>query len=73
MDKNVTVKNLDTLQITNGTYGLDANFGNDRGPVFTNPNNNGGIHLSNIKNIDISGTVSAIYSDAMAKVEAQRH
>lgn len=69
MDNNVTVKNLDTLQITNGTYGLDANFGNDRGPVFTNPNNNGGIHLSNIKNVDISGTVSAIYSDAMAKVE----
>lgn len=68
-DNNLTVKNLDTLQITNGTYGLDANFGNDRGPVFTNPNNNGGIHLSNIKNIDISGTVSAIYSDAMAKVE----
>lgn len=69
MDNNVTVKNLDTLQITNGTYGLDANFGNDRGPVFTNPNNNGGIHLSNIKTVDISGTVSAIYSDAMAKVE----
>ena len=68
-DNNVTVKNLDTLQITNGTYGLDANFGNDRGPVFTNPNNNGGIHLSNIKTVDISGTVSAIYSDAMAKVE----
>lgn len=66
---NVTVKNLDTLQITNGTYGLDASFGNDRGPVFTNPNNNGGIHLSNIKTVDISGTVSAIYSDAMAKVE----
>lgn len=69
MDNNVTVKNLDTLQITNGTYGLDANFGNDRGPVFTNPNKNGGIHLSNIKTVDISGTVSAIYSDAMAKVE----
>lgn len=69
MDNNVTAKNLDTLQITNGTYGLDASFGNDRGPVFTNPNNNGGIHLSNIKNVDISGTVSAIYSDAMAKVE----
>lgn len=68
-DNNVTVKNLDTLQITNGTYGLDASFGNDRGPVFTNPNNNGGIHLSNIKTVDISGTVSAIYSDAMAKVE----
>lgn len=69
MDNNVTAKNLDTLQITNGTYGLDASFGNNRGPVFTNPNNNGGIHLSNIKNVDISGTVSAIYSDAMAKVE----
>ena len=69
LDKNVTVKNLDTLQITNGTYGLDASFGNDRGPVFTNPNNNGGIHLCNIKTVDISGTVSAIYSDAMAKVE----
>lgn len=69
MDNNLTVKNLDTLQITNGTYGLDASFGNDRGPVFTNPNNNGGIHLSNIKTVDISGTVSAIYGDAMAKVE----
>lgn len=69
MDNNVTVKNLDTLQITNGTYGLDASFGNDRGPVFTNPNNNGGIHLSNIQTVDISGTVSAIYGDAMAKVE----
>lgn len=69
MDNNVTVKNLDKLQITNGTYGLDASFGNDRGPVFTNPNNNGGIHLSNIKTVDISGTVSAIYGDAMAKVE----
>lgn len=69
MDNNVTVKNLDTLQITNGTYGLDASFGNDRGPVFTNPNNNGGIHLSNIKTVDISGTISAIYGDAMAKVE----
>lgn len=69
MNNNVTVKNLDTLQITNGTYGLDASFGNDRGPVFTNPNNNGGIHLSNIKTVDISGTVSAIYGDAMAKVE----
>lgn len=68
-DNNLTVKNLDTLQITNGTYGLDASFGNDRGPVFTNPNNNGGIHLSNIKTVDISGTVSAIYGDAMAKVE----
>lgn len=60
---------FDAYQITNGTYGLDANFGNDRGPVFTNPNNNGGIHLSNIKTVDISGTVSAIYGDAMAKVE----
>ena len=69
MDNNLTVKKLDTLQITNGTYGLDASFGNDRAPVFTNPNNNGGIHLSNIKTVDISGTVSAIYGDAMAKVE----
>lgn len=69
MDYNLTVKNLDTLQITNGTYGLDANFGNDRGPVFTNPNNNGGIHLSNIKNVDISGTVSAIYSSDLGKIE----
>ena len=66
MNNTLTVKNLDTLQITNGTYGLDASFGNDRGPVYTT---DGGINLNNIKNVDISGTVSAIYSDAMAKVE----
>ena len=66
MNNKLTVENLDTLQITNGTYGLDASFGNDRGPVYTT---DGGINLNNIKNVDISGTVSAIYSDAMAKVE----
>ena len=66
MNNTLTVKNLDTLQITNGTYGLDASFGNDRGPIYTSE---GGIKLNNIKNVDISGTVSAIYSDAMAKVE----
>lgn len=66
MNNTLTVKKLDTLQITNGTYGLDASFGNDRGPVYTT---DGGINLNNIKNVDISGTVSAIYSDAMAKVE----
>lgn len=31
-DHDMTVKNLNTLQITNGTYGLLANFGNNRGP-----------------------------------------
>lgn len=58
--KKLSVHDLDTLKITNGTYGLEANEGNKT---------NGGLYLSNIKNVDISGTVSAIYSDVRGKVE----
>lgn len=56
----LSVHDLDTLKITNGTYGLEANEGNKT---------NGGLYLSNINNVDISGTVSAIYSDVRGKVE----
>lgn len=60
----LTVDKLDTLTITNGTYGLLANYGykteTDTGK--------GGLYLSNIKNVDISGTLSAIYSDVKGNV-----
>lgn len=60
----MTVDKLDTLTITNGTYGLFANYGykteTDTGK--------GGLYLSNIKNVDISGTLSAIYSDVKGNV-----
>ena len=70
-DHDMTVKNLNTLQITDGKYGLLANFGNDRGPRWTNPENNGGIHLSDIKTVDISGTNSAISSQILGKIDLQ--
>jgi len=60
----LTVDKLDTLTITNGTYGLFANYGykteTDTGK--------GGLYLSNIKNVDISDTLSAIYSDVKGNV-----
>lgn len=60
----LTVDKLDTLTITTGTYGLFANYGykteTDTGK--------GGLYLSNIKNVDISGTLSAIYSDVKGNV-----
>ena len=60
----LTVDKIDTLTITNGTYGLFANYGykteTDTGK--------GGLYLSNIKNVDISGTISAIYSDVKGNV-----
>lgn len=60
----LTVDKLDTLTITNGTYGLFANYGykteTDTGK--------GGLYLSNIKNVDISCTLSAIYSDVKGNV-----
>ena len=57
----LTVDKLDTLKITNGTYGLFANYGYKTG--------DGGLYLSNIKNVDISGTLGAIYSDVKGKIE----
>ena len=57
----ITVKNLDALKITQGTYGLDVAYGND--------STNGGIYISNVKNVDISGTVGAVYGNIRAKVE----
>ena len=61
--KKLSVHDLDTPRITNGTYGLEANEGNKT------INTNGGLCISNIRDIDISGTVSAIYSDVRGKVE----
>lgn len=61
LTKNLTVKNLSELNITNGTYGLDSNYGND--------NTEGGLYLDNITIVNISGTVSAIYGDTRGKIE----
>lgn len=61
----ITVKNLNTLQITQGTYGLDATYGNQR----SDKPRPGGIYIENVKNVDISGTVGAVYGDARAKIE----
>lgn len=70
MNNKLTVQKLNTLNITNGTYGLDANFGNNRWKNSTTNNTNyGSINLNNIKNINISGTVSAIYSADLGKIE----
>lgn len=68
-DNNMTVQNLNTLQITKGYYGLLADFGNDRGERWTNYTSNGGIHLSDITNVDISGYNCAIYSERLAKID----
>lgn len=70
-DHDMTVKNLNTLQITNGAYGLLANFGNNRGPHWTNPDNNGGIHLSDITTVNISATNTAICSQILGKMDLQ--
>lgn len=61
LTKNLTVKNLSELNITNGTYGLDSNYGND--------NTEGGLYLDNITKVNISGTVSAIYGDTRGKIK----
>lgn len=60
----MTVDKLDTLTITNGTYGLFANYGYKTGTEIAK----GGLYLSNIKNVDISSTLSAIYSDVKGNV-----
>ena len=65
----MTIKNLNKLQITNGTYGLLANFGNWRGPRWTNPDNNGGIHLSDITTVTISAKNRAICSNILGKID----
>ena len=70
-DHDMTVKNLNTFQITNGAYGLLANFGNNRGPHWTNPDNNGGIHLRDITTVNISGTNNAICSQILGKIDLQ--
>lgn len=70
-DNEMTIKNLNTFQITNGAYGLLANFGNNRGPHWTNPDNNGGIHLSDITTVNISATNTAICSQILGKIDLQ--
>ena len=59
----ITIKNLSRFQITKGTYGLDATYGNQ------NSKRQGGIYIENVNNVDISGTVGAVYGDVLAKVE----
>lgn len=63
MANSITVKDLNTLKINQGTYALDATYGNK------SKNRNGGIYIENVKNVDISGTMGAIYGDIRAKVE----
>ena len=58
----ITIKNLGELKITQGTYGLDATYGNQS-------NGLGGLYIENVKIVDISGTVGAVYGDARAKIE----
>lgn len=70
-DHDMTIKNLNTLQITNGTRGLLANFGNDRGEHWTDYTNNGGIHLSDITTVNISSTYNAIFSNKLGKIDLQ--
>ena len=70
-DHDMTIKNLNTLQITNGTRGLLANFGNDRGEHWTDYTNNGGIHLSDITTVNISSTYNAIFSNILGKIDLQ--
>ena len=64
----LTVDKLDTLTITNGTYGLFANYGYKTGTETGTEIPKGGLYLSNIKNVDISGTLSAINSDVKGNV-----
>lgn len=68
LNNKLTVQNLAKLEITKGTYGLDATYGYKTGTETGTEIPKGGLYLSNIKNIDISGTVSAIYSDARGNV-----
>lgn len=62
LNNKLTVQNLAKLEITKGTYGLDATYGYKTGV------NKGGLYLDNITEVDISGTVSAIHSDARGNV-----
>lgn len=68
LNNKLTVQNLAKLEITKGTYGLDATYGYKTGTETGTEIPKGGLYLSNIKNVDISGTVSAIYSDARGNV-----
>ena len=70
-DHDMTIKNLNTLQITNGPRGLLANYGNDRGEHWTDYTNNGGIHLSDITTVNISSTYNAIFSNKLGKIDLQ--
>ena len=56
----LTIQNLGELKITHGTFGLDAAYGNST---------SGGLYVKNVKSVDITGTASAIYGDARARVE----
>ena len=66
LNNKLTVQNLAKLEITKGTYGLDATYGYKTGGDETE--SYGGLYLDNITEVDISGTVSAIHSDARGNV-----
>ena len=68
LNNKLAVQNLAKLEITKGTYGLDVTYGYKTGTETGTEIANGGLYLNNIKNVDISGTVSAIYSDARGNV-----
>ena len=58
----LAVRNLDTLEITKGTFGLDSTYGNGDGT-------GAGIYIDHVKNVSISGTAGTIYGDINAKTE----
>lgn len=69
LNNKLTVQNLAKLEITKGTYGLDATYGYKTGTETGTEIPKGGLYLDNITEVDISGTVSAIHSDARGKVD----
>lgn len=68
LNNKLAVQNLAKLEITKGTYGLDVTYGYKTGTETGTEIANGGLYLDNITKVDISGTVSAIYSDARGNV-----
>lgn len=58
----LAVRNLDTLEITKGTFGFDSTYGNGDGT-------GAGIYIDHVKNVSISGTAGTIYGDINAKTE----
>lgn len=68
LNNKLTVQNLSELKIKQGTYGLFANYGYKTGTETGTEIPMGGLYLDNITKVDISGTLSAIYSDIRGNV-----